>query len=416
MSISQNFPTISPSLNLNFARSKKLDPRITFNRTSTATRVNSNGLIQSVAANVPRFDHSYNATTASTNSLGLLLEEDRINYLQYSQAPATSPWGIFNNGGTSITNNTTVAPDGTTTAATFTCGTPGDSIYQDVGSMTGTASYTMSVFIKAGTSTDIAISAFFLYNTTHNFISIHFNPVTGQITSSPTGSATVERFPNGWYRVTATGTGNNALNNTIRYQIYSNTTGTVHYWGAQLEFGRHQTSYIPTTNAQVTRTADYASITGTNFSSWFNATEGTSVMTYDKFYAQEQFSSPVRYPTIFCFNGWPTRITHADYGGPYQEMNVTISETFVAQLTGSGSRPINTPLKFAGAYKENDFAAIGTDRILNTDTSGAVPTGLNIACIGSENLTSTSILNGHIMQILYYPKRLTNTQLVNLTR
>jgi hypothetical protein len=412
MSISQNFPTISPSLNLNFARSKKLDPRITFNRTSTATRVNSNGLVQSVAANVPRFDHSYNATTASSVSLGLLIEEDRTNYLQYSQAPATSPWQILNAGGSSVTNNTTVAPDGTTTAATFTCGTNSDSIFQDVGSLVGNTSYTMSVFIKAGTANDIVLAAFFTGNITELFINTRFNPITGQVTF---GNAIVETFPNGWYRLTATGTGTNALNNNIRYQIYSGGTGTVFLWGAQLEFGRHKTSYIPTTNAQVTRTADYASITGTSFSSWFNATEGTSVMTYDKYYAPDQFDLP-RYPTIFCFNGWPTRITHADYGGIFQEMNVVISTTFVAQMTGSGSRPVNTPLKFAGAYKENDFAAIGTDRILNTDTSGAVPTGLNIACIGNENLASTSLLNGHIMQILYYPKRLTNTQLVNLTR
>lgn len=412
MSISQNFPSVAPSLNLNFVRSKKLDPRITFNRTSAATRINSNGLVQSVAANVPRFDHSYNATTASSVSLGLLIEEDRVNYLQYSQAPATSPWGIFNAGGSSVTNNTTVAPDGTTTAATFTCGTAGDSIFQDVGSLVGNTSYTMSVFIKAGTSTNIVFAAFFTGSSTQLFINVVFNPVTGQVSF---GNATVERFPNGWYRLSMSGTGTIAANNNVRYQIYSNTTGTVFLWGAQLEFGRHQTSYIPTTNSQVTRTADYASITGTSFSSWFNASEGTSVMTYDKYYAPEQFDLP-RYPTIFCFNGWPTRITHADYGGVYQEMNVVISTTFVAQLTGSGSRPVNTPLKFAGAYKENDFAATGTDRILNTDTSGAVPPGLNAAFIGNENLASSSLLNGHIMQILYYPKRLTNTQLVNLTQ
>lgn len=412
MSISQNFPGIAPSLNLNFARSKKLDPRITFNRASTATRVNSNGIIESVAADVPRFDHSYNATTASVNSLGLLIEEDRTNYLQYSQAPATSPWQIFNSGGTSITNNTTVAPDGTTTAATFTCGTDGDSIFQDVGSMTGNASYTISVFIKAGTANDIAFTSFFTGNITELFINTRFNPITGQVTF---GNGIVERFPNGWYRLTATGTGTNALNNNIRYQIYSGGTGTVFLWGAQLEFGRHKTSYIPTTNAQASRFGDYASIRGTSFSSWFNASEGTSVMTYDKYYAPDQFDLP-KYPTVFCFNGWPTRITYADYGGIYQEMNVVISTTFVAALTGSGSRPVNTPLKFAGAYKENDFAAIGTDRILNTDTSGAVPTGLDKVGIGNENGASTSLLNGHIMQILYYPKRLTNTQLQQLTR
>ena len=62
MSISQNFPAISPTLNLNFARSKKLDPRITFTRTSSATRTNAQGLIEVVSANTPRFDHSYNSS------------------------------------------------------------------------------------------------------------------------------------------------------------------------------------------------------------------------------------------------------------------------------------------------------------------------------------------------------------------
>jgi len=51
MSISQNFPSTRPSLNLNFARSKKLDPRITFTRSSSATRTNAQGLIEVVGTN-----------------------------------------------------------------------------------------------------------------------------------------------------------------------------------------------------------------------------------------------------------------------------------------------------------------------------------------------------------------------------
>jgi hypothetical protein len=71
MSIQQNFPAITPSLSLNFARSKKLDPRITFTRTSSATRTNETGLVEVVPANAPRFDHSYDSVSGSVRSLGL---------------------------------------------------------------------------------------------------------------------------------------------------------------------------------------------------------------------------------------------------------------------------------------------------------------------------------------------------------
>ena len=60
MAISQNFPNTRPSLNLNFARSKTLDPRITFIRTQTGsevTFVDESGIIRNVSADEPRFDH-----------------------------------------------------------------------------------------------------------------------------------------------------------------------------------------------------------------------------------------------------------------------------------------------------------------------------------------------------------------------
>lgn len=85
MSIQQNFPAISPSLSLNFARSKTLDPRITFTRTSTATRVNGQGLIEGVPANTPRFDHSYDPVSGTVKSLGLLIEESRSNLVLFSE-------------------------------------------------------------------------------------------------------------------------------------------------------------------------------------------------------------------------------------------------------------------------------------------------------------------------------------------
>jgi hypothetical protein len=78
-------PTIRPSLLLDFANSKSLDPRITFARASTATRVNERGLIEVVSANVPRFDHD----PVNLECKGLLIEEQRSNILLNSETLAT---------------------------------------------------------------------------------------------------------------------------------------------------------------------------------------------------------------------------------------------------------------------------------------------------------------------------------------
>jgi hypothetical protein len=411
MSINQNFPSVRPSLNLNFARSKKLDSRITFTRGSTGTYVDDNGLIRTAGINEPRFDHD----PTSLRSLGLLIEESRANLLQYSQALATSPWGTFSGGGFSVSNNATVSPDGTSNASQINANpaSGGDSVYQDV-SVSGTGTYTLSIFVKGNTSNSITFAAFFISNSIQGF-SFGYNPLTGQITGTSGGSNhTVVQYPNGWYRIYFTVTGTNALNNALRFQVYAESSGITYLWGAQLEAGRHATSLIPTSGSTATRSADFASLTGTNFSSWFNPTEGTTLVSYDKYYQQTQFDIPL-YPMSFVIGGWPTRIMYGDFGGVFQVMNVVISESYQADLYGSSTRPTNTTLKFIGTYRENDFAAIGTERVLYTDTSGSVPTGLTSATIGNEG-NSATLLNGHIEKIAYYPKRLTNIQLQELTK
>ena len=73
MTIKHLYPTQRPSLDLDFANSKRLDPRITFTRGSTATYVDAEGVIQSAANNEARFNHN----PVTGESLGLLVEESR---------------------------------------------------------------------------------------------------------------------------------------------------------------------------------------------------------------------------------------------------------------------------------------------------------------------------------------------------
>jgi hypothetical protein len=105
MSIKQNFPTIKPTLNLDFANSKAVDSRITFTRASAATVTDAQGIQQIVRDNKPRIDFDGNTGECR----GLLIEEQRANLND------TSP--LDYNGYYLITTpRIAIAPDGTMTA------------------------------------------------------------------------------------------------------------------------------------------------------------------------------------------------------------------------------------------------------------------------------------------------------------
>ena len=114
MAISQNFPDEGPTLNLNFAGGKVLDPRITFSRTSVGTYMDANGLVSTASADSPRFDHRY--VNGEIESLGLLVEEQRKNQVTYSE-----DFTQWNNTNTTDAVDTSInAPDGTNTATKIT--------------------------------------------------------------------------------------------------------------------------------------------------------------------------------------------------------------------------------------------------------------------------------------------------------
>jgi len=172
----------------------------------------------------------------------------------------------------------------------------------------------------------------------------------------------------------------------------------------QLEQGATVTSVIPTTTIALTRNADVDDMTGSNFSSWYNASEGTLFVEY---------SAPaVGVRTIFSLNdNSANEAITLRTDGTNPLFTVTDGGSDVANID-AGTVASNVVYKFAGAYAANDFAASINGGAAVTDTSGALPT-LDRATIGS--LAGSNYLNGHIRRISFYPRRLSNEQLQALT-
>jgi hypothetical protein len=224
-----------------------------------------------------RYDHD----PISLIGKGLLLEEARTNLLLQSEDFSTT-WTTRD---VTVSTNQVTAPDGATTAdKIIETATNGEHhTKQDTASQVA-GTYSASIFAKAGERDVIQ----FVGTGPLGVFRANFDLTNGVIGSADSAlNARITPFPNGWYRcnITATSTTTGALRaqwnivtspTAARVESYlGDVTKGLYLWGAQLEAGALPTSYIPTTTAAVTRSADVASITGSAFSGWYRQDEGT---------------------------------------------------------------------------------------------------------------------------------------------
>lgn len=254
-----------PSLDLRFAESKTLNDAvtgqnlITFTRASTGTYVAGDGLLKTAAVNEPRFDH--NPTTGE--SLGLLVEEARTNTLTDSM-PTTS-------GGTGITNTlATGLPGIFSTGRRLAANNSGSDQRITIGIATSGSTFAYSFFARLGSQGD----SIFLRLGTSSFAT--WNLSSASVTRDDFGTSKIINYGNGWYRCYSIITGNGqGFLVGIGSNLYATAGDNIIIAGVQAEVATYPSSYIPTSGATVTRSADVASITGAAFSSWYRQDEGT---------------------------------------------------------------------------------------------------------------------------------------------
>jgi len=418
----------SMKLKLDFDETTTLPTGISFTRATNGTFFNSSGVLTTAGSGVARFDHRLEGTTWVNK--GLLIEEQRTNLVQRSEEFNDSYWTKDN---ISVTTNATTAPDGTTTAERIletTTTNVAHIVSRNITENLTSTPYTFSLFLKSNGRTKGVLQ---LTRTVSPFDSAttQFDLATEQVFALQNNAAvnlgsSITKLNDGWYRLTVSGYTGHSSSNQIRLVIYSDS-GEFNYtgdsnkgyfiWGAQLEAGAFPTSYIATTTASVTRNADQASMTSTNFSSWYNATEGTLFCQGDtvntaaitnvgiRGYEISDNTINERFGFTFGFEG-NTRSFFGIDGGATQ-WNILSPDPAVALVA-------NQTYKAASAYKLNDFAHTLDGRTPGTDTSGTLPT-VNKINIGADFNASANFLNGHIAKFYYWNTRKPNEFLQRVT-
>ena len=383
-------------------------PATAYTPTTTQPITNYIPVLETAASGVARFDH--NPTTFE--SLGLLIEESRTNLVTYSEQFDNAAWTKTN---ATITANTIVAPDGTLTGDKFIANTvnTNHTVSQAISHTTGT-SYTLTCFYKAAEVSFASLT--FAAGFTGTQMNAFYDLSTGVTTSS---TATITPVGNGWYRCSFTITATATASSNVQIRLAASSTSATfagndfdgaYIWGAQLEAGAFATSYIPTVASQVTRAADAASMTGTNFSSWYNQAEGTW---YSESIIARQPAAAVQ--TITVSDGTTSNFLDIRYratGG----VGGVITTLGVTQYNNTSGSVIaaNFLVKDCLAFATNNVGESTSGLSVVTDTSVILPI-VDRAFIGCSATGITSFLNGTIKKLAYYPLRLINTNLQALT-
>jgi hypothetical protein len=200
-------------------------------------------LLTETRLNRPRVDFSLGGCPS------LLLEPQRTNLLTYSEDFTNASWAKND---TTLSENSTISPDGTLDASTISLSNSNSSLRRAV--VLGSGTYTFSFYVKKLSTTSGATMRLLSVVDTLS-VSLNFTP-TEQ-----------------WVRYSYTFT---AVTSVTQVQLRAqNLIGNVAVWGAQLEAGAYPTTYIPTTSASVTRNTDTFTLSNVFTNNMISSAGGT---------------------------------------------------------------------------------------------------------------------------------------------
>jgi hypothetical protein len=358
-----------------------------FTRASSATRVNKQGLIETVPSGKPRIDFLNNTKGH------LLLEPSRTNLFTYSEDFTQSNWAKVNS---TLLSNQATSPTGENNASLLTATAATGGIFEF--NEWTTTQRTATFFVKKNTAQFVEI-----LNASASGNRVKYDLDNGTIdTESGSMTGMIVNYGNGWYRLSATHTHTGTGTFGLRFP----TSGeSVYIWGAQIEAGSYATSYIPTSGSTVTRSAETCNDAGN--STVFNDSEG------------------VLFTELAALaNDGTTREMALSDGGASNRIELRyISSANVIQTVIRGaastivlSYTLTDATEFAKVavkYKSGDYAlwVNGVERATSTTTG--TPTGLSQFAFDDGN--GNFNIYAKIKQAKLYNTTLTDSELQQLT-
>jgi len=421
-----DYPTVLPTLDLDFANTKTLDPRIDFTRASGGSYVGADGLIKYAGVNEARFDHD----PETGESLGLLMEEARTNLINQSEDFNT--WTITDAIPT-ITRKLSDVKSPDRASNYFLC-TYGQGDLRRAFSGGFGRTYTASCFFKQpfeGNASDLA--AFEIHitggGTTVAIGRVTYRFSTNRIIRSETLGVGVppirtgfKKYADGsvrlWLTMTDNGSGTGVFFLNLRDGNPTGNTGkSILTWGAQIEEGEFPTSYIPTRGATRTRAADSFQIIGKNFDNWFRKDEGTIFVAHTAL-TQLNFRGSSVNSIIYSID--PSTSTL----GVFYNTRSDNDDIFVFGRAGEGLGDIIRFQQAQPSRKKAIFSYNGPKERYQPYVDGVkITTRTNQTPyieLPYDRLTlARSLLDGrfsgHYQRFTYYPKSLPDSQLQSLT-
>lgn len=375
----------------------------TFTRSTTAKYMKLDGTWADAAIDTPAFHHIYNA--GIIESAGVLLEPARTNLIIRSGDMTNASWTVNNAALALVTS-----PDGTSNAVSFTETSDGSATFHRAyigATLAASSTYSCSVFYKPATNGRTKVRITVSGGPYLADIRYDCNSLIADVTNSPTFTASITPYPNGWYRLVCVGP--SVTSGTPLFQFWSvgedgNPTyqgdGRLagYFWAPQVELGADASGPIITAASTVTRAAPS--------------------LTIDNLVMNNSGMLVVQ--TIMPASSVSCTLASIDDGtsNNFIKLSRASDGTFNANITGAGTSTFNSTI--SKVFENNEEVTSGVSfEASNTvaaikGNAGTVDTAMTLPV----NLTRISFdpaINGCVSLVKLFEKQASNTTFVTIT-